>query len=64
MQEAFELIGARDPSDTPTVALALTVPNDGIWASDKDFQAVEGALKVWSSRELLDELSMKNEDET
>jgi len=53
MDEAWRLIGGRDPSDVPTVALALSTENDGIWSSDKDFDELGGIIKVWSSRELL-----------
>jgi hypothetical protein len=53
MDEAWRLIGGRDPSDVSTVALALSTENDGIWSSDKDFDGLVGIIKVWSSRELL-----------
>ncbi len=53
MYKAEKMIGFRDTSDVPTVALALSVPNDGIWSSDKDFEVLKG-VKIWSSRELLE----------
>ena len=54
LKEADELIGKRDKSDVPLVALALTVPgHDGIWSSDKDFEVVKDQFKVWKTRELL-----------
>ena len=56
MDRALRIIGDRDPSDAPTIALAFSVENDGIWSSDKDFQAAGGSVKIWSSRELLDAL--------
>ena len=52
--QAKGLMGSRHMSDVPTVALSLAVANDGIWSSDKDFQVLEGAIKVWSSRELFE----------
>lgn len=52
-EEALELIGFRDASDAPTVALSLATKNDGIWSSDKDFEVLKGKVKVWRSRELL-----------
>lgn len=54
MKQAEGLMGSRHTSDVPTVALALAVANDGIWSSDKDFRVLEGAIKVWSSRELFE----------
>lgn len=54
MKDAIKLIGFRDMSDTPTVALSLSTKNDGIWSSDKDFEVLRGKIKVWKSRELLD----------
>ena len=54
LNEANELIGKRDKSDIPLVALALTLKDhDGIWSSDKDFDVVKGRFKVWKTRELL-----------
>lgn len=54
LNEANELIGKRDRSDIPLVALALTLKDhDGIWSSDKDFDVVKGRFKVWKTRELL-----------
>ena len=56
LKEADELIGKRDKSDVPLVALALTMPgHDGIWSTDKDFDVVKGRFKVWKTRELLKE---------
>ena len=54
LKEADELIGRRDRSDVPLVALALTISgHDGIWSTDKDFEVVKGRFKVWKTRELL-----------
>ncbi|MDG7015984.1 MAG: hypothetical protein JRM82_01260 [Nitrososphaerota archaeon] len=54
LKEADELIGRRDKSDAPLVALALSMPShDGIWSTDKDFDVVKGRFKVWKTRELL-----------
>jgi predicted nucleic acid-binding protein len=52
--EAKELIGRRDVSDIPLVALALTIEDhDGIWSSDRDFEVVSPRFKVWRTRELI-----------
>jgi predicted nucleic acid-binding protein len=54
LKEAHDLIGKRDLSDVPLIALALTLPShDGIWSSDKDFDVVKARFKVWKTRELL-----------
>ncbi|MBI2183591.1 MAG: hypothetical protein HYU39_01380 [Thaumarchaeota archaeon] len=53
-EEAYELIGSRDKSDIPLVALALTMEDhDGIWSSDADFDTVKGRFRVWRTRELV-----------
>jgi predicted nucleic acid-binding protein len=53
-KEAEQIIGGRDKSDVPLVALALSLPgHDGIWSTDKDFEVVKGRFKVWKTRELL-----------
>jgi predicted nucleic acid-binding protein len=53
LKEADELMGKRDRSDVPLVALALSIDHDGIWSTDKDFDVVKGRFKVWKTRELL-----------
>jgi len=53
LKEADELMGKRDRSDVPLVALALSIGHDGIWSTDKDFDVVKGRFKVWKTRELL-----------
>jgi predicted nucleic acid-binding protein len=35
MDQAKKIMDALDPDDTPFVALALAVENDGIWSDDK-----------------------------
>ncbi len=52
--EADDMIDRRDKSDVPLVALALSIEvHDGIWSTDKDFDAVRGRFKVWKTRELV-----------
>jgi len=53
--EAERLIGHRDESDVPLVALALTLEgsHDGIWSTDRDFDVVRSRFKVWKTRELI-----------
>ncbi|MBI3412581.1 MAG: hypothetical protein HY051_00685 [Candidatus Aenigmarchaeota archaeon] len=52
--DADSLMGSRDKSDIPLIALALTIENhDGIWSTDKDFIVVKDKFKIWKTRELL-----------
>jgi len=52
--KANELIGYRDRSDVPLVALALALQDhDGIWSTDKDFEAVKNRFRIWKTRELI-----------
>ncbi len=53
-KEAFGIIGQRDKSDVPLVALALSFSeHDGIWSTDKDFQVVKHKFKIWKTRDLI-----------
>ena len=38
MEEAKQIMDDIDPDDTPFIALALSVENDGVWNDDKHFQ--------------------------
>ncbi len=49
---AHQIIGHEDPNDVPFVALALTIPNDGIWTEDKHFRN-QSKIKIWSTNQLL-----------
>jgi predicted nucleic acid-binding protein len=52
LEEAKSIIGKIDPGDTPFVALALAVENDGIWSNDKHFKGIKH-IKVWKTSDLL-----------
>ena len=41
-----------DPKDTPFIALALAVENDGVWSEDRRFEQ-QSRVKVWKTKELL-----------
>lgn len=43
----------RDKEDIPLIALALAIPNQGIWTSDKDFLEQQ-KIKIWTTKELLE----------
>ena len=51
--QADALIGHKDKKDVPAVALALSIPNDGIWTSDKHFDGIR-QINTWTSRKLLE----------
>jgi len=48
MEEADRLIGHIDKKDVPFIALALYLPNSGIWSNDGDFEEQDrvGILKT------------------
>jgi predicted nucleic acid-binding protein len=48
---AEELIGARDPTDVPFVALALAEQNEGIWSNDRAFEGLPG-IQLWRTADL------------
>ncbi len=50
LDEASSLIS--DPDDIEFLALALSIPNDGIWTADKHFEE-QNKIKVWKTSELL-----------
>ena len=51
LRTAYELIGRRDPTDVPYLAVALAVQADGIWSHDADF-ASQDLFKVYDTRTL------------
>ena len=54
LREAHDIIGLRDPGDTPFVALMLHINADGIVSYNKDFQEIEQrGYKHYKPRELL-----------
>lgn len=50
--EAEEIIGEIDPDDAPFIALALSIPNDGIWSNDKHFLK-QDRVKIWTTGDLI-----------
>jgi len=51
-EEAEKIMGKIDRDDVPFVALALSIPNDGIWSEDKHFLQ-QKRVKAWRTRDLL-----------
>lgn len=54
--EADRVMGSIDKGDVPFIALALAVPNDGVWSHDPHFQK-QKAVRVWSTKDLMRYLS-------
>jgi len=45
-ETARRLIGGRDPTDIPFVALALRTEALGIWTLDNDFEGIAGVRRL------------------
>ena len=56
LTEAREIIGDIDRDDITFIALALSIPNNGIWTEDKHFKK-QNIIKIWSTKEILDLLN-------
>jgi len=50
--EAKIVMDSIDPGDTRFIALALSVPNDGIWTEDRHFER-QKVVQVWKTADLL-----------
>lgn len=53
LAEADELIGEFDKSDIPYLALALSIPNNGIWSNDNVFSK-QTKIKHWFTKDILE----------
>jgi predicted nucleic acid-binding protein len=51
-KDAEKIIGDIDRDDIPFFALALTVPNDGIWSNDPHFSK-QNKIKIWKTTDLM-----------
>ena len=49
---AYDLIGKIDKKDVPFMALALSIPNDGLWTDDSDFEK-QNEIKIWKTEDIL-----------
>jgi len=50
--KAREIMREIDISDSPIIACALSIKNDGIWTEDKHFEK-QNLIKVWKTKDLL-----------
>src|SRR3989338_446329 len=55
MKEAMEIMKNIDIDDSPILACALAIPNDGIWTEDKHFDK-QNKVKVWKTKYLIDKV--------
>ena len=58
IDEAKQIISDIDPDDVTFIALALAIPNNGLWTEDKHF-AKQNKIKIWSTKERLDLLNTR-----
>lgn len=55
IEEADKIIGDIDKGDVPFLALALSIPNDGIWTENvKHFKQKQ--VRIWMTKELVKQL--------
>ena len=52
IKEAKEIMGRIDIEDVPFIALALSIPNDGIWTDDEHFQK-QNRIKIWTTSNII-----------
>lgn len=52
MNDAMKVMDRIDPDDTPFIALALAIENDGIWTEDRHFEK-QKVMKIWKTVDLL-----------
>jgi len=53
IEEATAIIGNIDPDDVPFIALALSVPNDGIWTEDRHFLQ-QNSVRIWTTKDFIE----------
>ena len=53
MPQAKEIMDKIDEKDTPFIAAALSIKNEGIWSDDRHFKK-QDKIKVWNTRDLMD----------
>ena len=55
LKKARKTLKNIDLDDAPFLALALSIPNDGLWSKDKELQK-QKLVKVWTTKELKSKL--------
>jgi len=52
MDEAMSIMSEIDVHDSPILACALSMPNEGIWTEDKDFDK-QNKITIWKNKDLI-----------
>ncbi len=58
LERGEQIMRGIDLDDAPFIALAMSVPNDGVWSNDKDLRR-QTTIRVWTTEELLEWLKSK-----
>lgn len=58
-EEAMKIMDHIDPQDAIFIAIALTIPNQGIWSQDKHFDQ-QNKIKVWKTKDLIKYLGIEH----
>ena len=58
LKEAYALIGHIDAGDVPFLALALSIPNDGIWTENVKHFGKQNKIKIFTN---LDVIKLKDD---
>src|SRR3989344_2950311 len=56
MEEAEKIIGHIDKGDAPFLALALSVPNNGIWTENIRHFGKQDKVKIWTTKDIIEML--------
>ncbi len=56
LEKAHRLVGEIDKDDVPFLALALSIPNNGIWTENIKHFRKQNEVKIWTTKELLEEM--------
>ncbi len=51
MKKSIDIMKDIDVNDSPILASALAIPNDGIWTEDKHFDK-QDEVKIWKTKDL------------
>jgi len=54
LEEAKLIMGHIEIEDVPFIALALSIPNDGIWTDDEHFQK-QNRIKIYTTSDIIKE---------
>lgn len=52
MDKAIVIMKEIDINDSPILACALSLPNEGIWTEDKDFDK-QNKITIWKNKDII-----------